>query len=41
MGLLIRVLEPHLSKQSKKIVKNIYGGVLLWVDQIISFLKEQ
>jgi len=29
MGLLIRVLEPHLSKQSKKIVKNIYGGVLL------------
>ena len=41
MGLLIRVLEPHLSKESKKIVKNIHGGVLLWVDQIISFLKEQ
>ena len=29
MGLLIRVLEPHLSQESKKIVKNIHGGVLL------------
>ncbi len=29
MGLLIKVSEPYLSKESKKIVKNLYGGIQL------------